>query len=249
MATLSQLVSTLANVMGLPEATVFAYGRFAREAGYISQAGRGRGGAQMTAVDAANLIIALSGTSVTREAGKAIETFMALQGWLKFPTERLLEPIERWIDKYRCVTKQNDEYFMFGPFMDFLIAESASGDLEWMLRSIPVYDVPRRPDPDWGRTWMHYADGTTPPSYRLPEQVDIIEDILMEIKLTTNSPAASFVLGVRGVFDNKILNIYFGDEDEDIFETSKKNGDLCIEYCISQQTILAAGRCIDEREI
>ena len=61
MATLSNLVSALAQVTGLPEATVFAYGRFAREAGLISQAGRGLGGAQMTATDATNLLFAVCG--------------------------------------------------------------------------------------------------------------------------------------------------------------------------------------------
>ena len=35
MAGLSDLVSTLSRVAGVPEATVFAYGRFAREANLI----------------------------------------------------------------------------------------------------------------------------------------------------------------------------------------------------------------------
>ena len=78
MASLSDLVESLSRVSGVAEATVFAYGRFAREADAIAQKGRGRGAASMTAKDAANLLIAIGGTPITREAGQAVKTFRPL---------------------------------------------------------------------------------------------------------------------------------------------------------------------------
>jgi hypothetical protein len=65
MATLSDLVTTLSWATSIPEATVFAYGRFAREAGFISQSGRGKGAAKMALTDAANLLIAIGGTAIS----------------------------------------------------------------------------------------------------------------------------------------------------------------------------------------
>ena len=80
MATLSELVEGLAYVTRIPEATVFAYGRFAREAGAINQKGRGRAAAEMSATDAANLLIAVGGTAVTREAGDAVRRYRPMRG-------------------------------------------------------------------------------------------------------------------------------------------------------------------------
>src|SRR5262244_3366259 len=80
MANLSELVSGLSVVTGVPEATVFAYGRFAREAGLIAQRGRGRGAATMGPEDAANLVIAVGGTAVTREGGEAINIYRPMRG-------------------------------------------------------------------------------------------------------------------------------------------------------------------------
>jgi len=85
LATLSELVSQIAELTDIPKATIFAYGRFAREGGLISQKGRGRGGASMTATDVANFLIALGGTSVTREAANAIALFRRMVGYAHFP--------------------------------------------------------------------------------------------------------------------------------------------------------------------
>lgn len=79
LAALSDLTAILARTSGVPEATVFAYGRFAREAGLISQRGRGPGAARMEARDAANLLLALGGTATTREAPSAIRHFGGLR--------------------------------------------------------------------------------------------------------------------------------------------------------------------------
>jgi len=153
MATLSQLVGALARVSNVPEATIFAYGRFAREAGLIAQKGRGRGAAIMSASDAANLLIAVGGTDVTREAAPAIheyrpmkaasfrnsqETFLEFARWCQplglEPTNELPKSyVERsWRDDLRCVSKGD-----FGSLVEFLITKAGRDELTPWLASLP----------------------------------------------------------------------------------------------------------------
>jgi hypothetical protein len=137
MATLSNLVSALARVTGLPEATVFAYGRFAREAGLISQAGRGLGGAQMAATDAANLLIAVGGTRITREAGRAIRALRQLPGEVRYARESTLE-LTDWIERYHsfALSQVADTKLNLGTFVDFLLTEASTGRFESFLRTL-----------------------------------------------------------------------------------------------------------------
>ncbi|WP_461653663.1 hypothetical protein [Methylorubrum aminovorans] len=72
MAVLSTLVKALAEVEGLEETQVAWVGRYLREAGLVSSGGRGRGGAQMTVTDAANLLIGVNATSTAKEAVGAV---------------------------------------------------------------------------------------------------------------------------------------------------------------------------------
>ncbi|WP_437872070.1 hypothetical protein ACSD7O_08045 [Methylorubrum extorquens] len=72
MAVLSTLVKALAEVEGLEETQVAWVGRYLREAGLVSSGGRGRGGAQMTVTDAANLLIGVNATSAAKEAVGAV---------------------------------------------------------------------------------------------------------------------------------------------------------------------------------
>ena len=65
MAKLSDLISTLADAVDMPETTVGAYARRLRKAGKLSTGGRGFGGAEMTPRDAANLLIAVMSGSPT----------------------------------------------------------------------------------------------------------------------------------------------------------------------------------------
>ena len=62
-----ELAEFLADCLGLDHTSVRQYYRAMREAGLISQAGRGRGAAQMDALDAAHMLIAvcISPTAIT----------------------------------------------------------------------------------------------------------------------------------------------------------------------------------------
>lgn len=72
MAVLSELVKSIAAVEGLEETQVAWVARHLREAGFIAQGGRGRGGAQMTTADATNLIIGLNAASSAKDAARAV---------------------------------------------------------------------------------------------------------------------------------------------------------------------------------
>jgi hypothetical protein len=237
---------TLARVTGLPEATVFAYGRFAREAGYIAQGGRGRGGARMTATDAANLIIAIGGTRVTRDAGKAIKAFRALRGKIPYPTKQVFEPIQRLIAKYRLgAPSENDgTEFVFGSLMDFLITESMSSELQSLLRSLPVYDAPYLPNPDFHKIYERFTKDPTSVPFKSPENINILEDIILNIEFSTNWTAASVYLSGPLLMGFH----YFGVRFDELSEESKE-GDLSTTSSITQRTIFAAARCVADLHI
>ena len=150
MATLSSLVEAIAAVTGLPAATVFAYGRFARQAGVIGQSGRGRSAAEMNIEDAANLLMAIGGTGVTREAGLAVETFRNLKSgrFYDFLGAEFLTAGISFLASYgirpdtlpgtRGVRIPGD----FGKFFEFLIRSTLTGQLANLFRHIPAAEIP-----------------------------------------------------------------------------------------------------------
>ncbi len=79
MALISNLVSTIADVEGIPEGTVGLIARYAREAGYLSQGGRGRSAARLNVRDCANLLIAVNATgNRMKDIPQTIDTFRNL---------------------------------------------------------------------------------------------------------------------------------------------------------------------------
>ena len=60
MATPGQLVQVMADILGIPKATVTQYDRVLAEKGLRSKGGRGTSAARVTSRDAANLLIALA---------------------------------------------------------------------------------------------------------------------------------------------------------------------------------------------
>lgn len=81
MAKLPALVTALAEVDGRERQAVEHIGRTIRERGYIPTGKRGGGAAEMTAREAANLIMALNGADLPKEAPVAIDRFRSLRMW------------------------------------------------------------------------------------------------------------------------------------------------------------------------
>lgn len=79
MALISDLVSAIAEVEGLPEETVNLVARYIREAGYLSQGARGRNAPRATVADAANLLIAVNGGGcIVKDAPRAVDMYRHL---------------------------------------------------------------------------------------------------------------------------------------------------------------------------
>jgi hypothetical protein len=82
MATPGQLVRTIAEALGIPVSTVTQFDRQLAEAGLRTVGGRGSSAAKVTALDAANLLIALLGPPLYGPAIKAAQSSCNLFGSL-----------------------------------------------------------------------------------------------------------------------------------------------------------------------
>jgi len=70
-----ELVKTVAQVMGLPEATIVVHDRNLVVAGLRSKHGRGRGAAQVTARDAANLLTAILASGQVKDSVQSVARY------------------------------------------------------------------------------------------------------------------------------------------------------------------------------
>ncbi|MBT1516813.1 hypothetical protein KIP88_41135 [Bradyrhizobium sp. SRL28] len=81
MATPGQLVECVASALNVPQATVVLYDRVLAEKGLRSKGGRGKSAAKVTVEDAANLLIAIAGTSSggIATAARTVELYSGLR--------------------------------------------------------------------------------------------------------------------------------------------------------------------------
>lgn len=79
MPKISDLIKDMAAVLHIEQTTVQTYARRLREAGLLSQGGRGRGGADATPLDAARLLIALSVDAYAKDAPQTVRDFGRLR--------------------------------------------------------------------------------------------------------------------------------------------------------------------------
>jgi hypothetical protein len=70
MATPGQLVETTAAILGIPQPTIALYDRVLSEHGLRSKGGRGRSAAKVNARDAAHLLLAVIGSSMSGASTK-----------------------------------------------------------------------------------------------------------------------------------------------------------------------------------
>jgi hypothetical protein len=78
MANIRELTDKIAEVTGIESVTVARYARFAREGGYISQAGRGTSAARMQPTDVANMLACILTSGVAQEAPDHIKRVMEM---------------------------------------------------------------------------------------------------------------------------------------------------------------------------
>lgn len=78
MASPGEMVKRIAEVLGVPEATVVVHDRNLAEAGLRTKGGRGRSAAKMNAADVANLLVAVAGASMVKDAVQVVTDYSTL---------------------------------------------------------------------------------------------------------------------------------------------------------------------------
>jgi hypothetical protein len=132
MATLSELVEAVAEVEGMDPSTVALFARTVREAGLIRTGGRGLSAAQMSCVDAANLLIAVNASLSVRDAPNTVATFRVLKAKCRSDFHLELPRLRR--DKFGWITLRDAS---FGQALEQLLEAGEAGAPQRFL-SVPM---------------------------------------------------------------------------------------------------------------
>jgi hypothetical protein len=81
MATLTELVDTIAKVEGVDRSRVNLIARYIREAGLIETGGRGSSAANMSVADAANLLIGVNAATNASDAARVVRKYRAFEAY------------------------------------------------------------------------------------------------------------------------------------------------------------------------
>ena len=199
----------------------------------------------MTVQDAANLIIAVCGTPVTREAAAAINDFRPMSGVIYPLHNDFSQLFLGWL-KPLGVEKWKSDYLLkegFGVFLEFLISEAAKGALGSLLRSIPVAEIPSDKYKRWRKKYKDYDidqlvnEGIL--STKPREEILIGEDVQLAIKFVRSMPRVDVEIkrlwdAIEDVF--QISFFPYASNSRDLFAAS---GDLTIVSGVSQHTVTA----------
>jgi DNA-binding Lrp family transcriptional regulator len=147
MVRLSDLSTVVAEAHGIPEPTVVQIARHLREAGLLTQAGRGLSAAQMTAGDAANLLIAVNAAPVAKEASQVVAWYRSMVSAspplnLKTLGESAAE--RRFL---RDIAFVADTRATFGDALEGLLVMAAEGKLREFLHNLGLLHLAREPKP------------------------------------------------------------------------------------------------------
>jgi hypothetical protein len=251
MAALSDLVTAIAGVTGLPEATVFAYGRFARQAGLISQKGRGHSAASMSLTDATNLLLAVAATGVTREAGTAIETFRSLKRGRLYDFSAGRSPVILSLLApfgIRALGPGENAFELkvdFGRFFEHLITGTLNGDLAAVFTRIPVAEIPEELWLKWRRAKSVHLDesmdllvkrGLVQP--KKPSDLEFGQDISLEIKFSRLVPAVEVEFLRMWDSPQTVFALTFGP---DRGAQARAPHDMRLVATLTQHTLAAVG--------
>lgn len=148
MASPGEMVKRIAETFGAPEATVTLHDRNLADAGLRTKGGRGRSAAKMTASDVANLLVAVAGSSMVKDAVQTVEAYANLparNGEFSFESEENRgdfdgnEP-KRWhLSGFPIATLQGlPAEHTFRDALAALITAAADGSLQEAIGNLPV---------------------------------------------------------------------------------------------------------------
>jgi hypothetical protein len=145
MATPNELIAMVAKLEGLPEPAVARVAGRLREAGLISQSGRGPSAARATAADAANLLIAVNAAPVPEDAPKIVAWHRGMLNYRHAPAPEQIggSAVERAF--LRDIAFIVEGRATFGEVFERLLAMAANGALRRSLHNIGlVYIAAKR---------------------------------------------------------------------------------------------------------
>jgi hypothetical protein len=146
MARLSELTAVIADVHGVPEPSVVQIARHLREAGLLSQGGRGLSAAHMTAADAANLLIAVNAAPIAKDAPTIVSWY---QGMISDspPLRVPLGGNEAERRFLRSIAFVADHTATFGDGLQGLLTMAAEGKVRKFLHNVGLLHIATEPLP------------------------------------------------------------------------------------------------------
>lgn len=160
MASPGELVRKVAEVLGVPEPTVVVHDRNLVTAGLRTKGGRGRSAAKMTPGDAANLILAVAGSSMVKDTVETVNDYANLPSRVDRPINPRTEPggpsirqTESWdLSRFPIPSLQRlPADHTFRDALTALIEAAADGSLQEAVRNLPVEQVGEHRIPNYWR--------------------------------------------------------------------------------------------------
>lgn len=244
MAKLSELVKAAAKSLGRPENSVTQTARHLREAGLIRTGGRGPGGAEMTASDAANLLIGILASEEIKDSPATVLAFRQLD--LHYDLNRREENVtgeddENITVEYRNVNLGdldflNQRGLLLGDALEQVLDLAASGALaDYMTR----LGIEGREQAGW--------------PVDIEQVRRLVEDGFghhFELEFWSLTPAAwirvhDYWSGYGNANSDPLINAGFvADEGGQNFLSNRTRGDETIKRSCGLKTILALGHCL-----
>lgn len=230
MASPGEMVKRIAETLGVPEASVTLHDRNLADAGLRTKGGRGRSAAKMSACDAANLLMAVAGSSMVKDAVQTVEAYANLparNGEFSFDSEEHRLGFEG--SEPRCwhlagfpiaALQELTADHTFKDALSALISAAASGSLQETIDKLPTEMVGEHRIPNLWR---------------------------IEVILWGPYPQSAIRIFARGFSEKHSYSLIPDDMDalmkwsRDLESSSQSSGDLKQTREFSAKTILAVG--------
>jgi hypothetical protein len=219
----SELGKAVAAAFGVSEASVAVHDRNLLLGGLRTAGGRGRGAAQVTATDAATLLIAVAGSRNVKDSVKTVNTHGSVHGFVGWESSKLLPTPEL----LQLPAKHT--------FLDALIAlieSAAHGTLEQVASETvgeQVNLLSRNPDP------------------KLQIEVELTSHIFNLIKIELYTDTEAKVGHPRKVPTAEEGRLYFLPAQRFLSEYPNEDPDLVISSRFTHRTIMKIGNLLREQ--
>ena len=141
MATPNELIAMVAKLEGLPEPAVARVAGRLREAGLISQSGRGPRAARATVTDAANLLIAVNAAPVPEDAPKIVAWHRGMVNYRHAPRPEEIGAGGAERAFLRDIAFITENLATFGEVFERLLAMAADGALRRCLHNLGLVHI------------------------------------------------------------------------------------------------------------